>query len=114
MEVVYCMDQKKKMRFDVLKLKLSMPNKKLIPSIVLVPELELKILPEHLKYAYLGEKETFPVIISTKLTTKEEEEFFTTLKKYKEAIGWTISDMKGLSPSLCMYKILMEEDYKTS
>ncbi|XP_052619690.1 uncharacterized protein LOC111910412 [Lactuca sativa] len=70
MEFVSCMDGKKKMRFDVPKLKLSMPNEKLIPSIMQAPELELKTLPEHLKYAYLGEKETFPVIISTTLLTK--------------------------------------------
>ena len=98
MEVVSCIDQNKKMRFDVPKLKLSMPNEKLVPSIVQAPELELKTLPEHLKYAYLGDKETLPVIISTKLSTKEEEELVTTLKEYKEAIGWTIADIKGLSP----------------
>ncbi|XP_052625040.1 uncharacterized protein LOC128132484 [Lactuca sativa] len=114
MEVVSCMDEKKKMRFDVPKLKIPMSNEKLVPSIVQAPELELKTLPEHLKYAYLGDKETFPVIISTKLSTKEEEELVTTLKEYKEAIGWTIADIKGLSPSLCMHKILMEEDYKPS
>ncbi|XP_023739497.1 uncharacterized protein LOC111887555 [Lactuca sativa] len=114
LEVVSCMDQKKKMRFDVLKPKLQMTNEKLAPSIVQAPELEPKTLPDHLKYAYLGEKESLPMIISTKLSTKEEEEIVTTLKEYKEAIGWTIADIKGLSPSLCMHKILMEEDSKPS
>ncbi|XP_023728286.1 uncharacterized protein LOC111875993 [Lactuca sativa] len=66
-EVVSCMDEKKKMRFDVPKLKIPMSNEKLVPSIVQAPKLELKTLPEHLKYAYLGDKETLPVIISTKL-----------------------------------------------
>ncbi|KAL7582259.1 hypothetical protein Lser_V15G44724 [Lactuca serriola] len=98
MEVVSCMDEKKKMRFDVPKLKIPISNEKLVPSIVQAPELELKTLSEHLKYAYLGDKETLPVIISTKLSTKEEEELVTTLKEYKEAIGWTIVDIKGLSP----------------
>ena len=28
------------------------------------------------------------------------------------ALGWTITDIKGISPSLCMRKILMEESYK--
>ena len=28
------------------------------------------------------------------------------------ALGWTISDIKGISPSICMHKILMEESYK--
>ncbi|XP_024200629.1 uncharacterized protein K02A2.6-like, partial [Rosa chinensis] len=31
---------------------------KMLPSMVQAPKLELKVLPEHLKYAYLGEKET--------------------------------------------------------
>ena len=33
------------------------------------PSLELKVLPEHLKYAYLGGRETLPVIIASHLTT---------------------------------------------
>ena len=39
-------------------------KEKLSPSIVKAPELELKPLPGHLKYAFLGEKETLPVIIA--------------------------------------------------
>ncbi|CAN6541731.1 unnamed protein product [Malus baccata var. baccata] len=37
------------------------------------PKLELKPIPEHLKYAFLGENETLPVIISSQLTAKEGE-----------------------------------------
>ena len=36
------------------------------------------------------------------------------LKKYKKAIGWTIADIKGISPSICMHKILLEECYSNS
>jgi len=32
------------------------------------PSLELKVLPSHLKYQYLGKKEAFPVIIASHLT----------------------------------------------
>ena len=35
-----------------------------------------------------------------------------TLKKYKEAIAWPMEDLKGISPSICMHKILMEENVK--
>ncbi|BBN70458.1 transposable element gene [Prunus dulcis] len=56
---------------------------KLEPSIITPPKLELKPLPNHLKYAYL-------------------------------ALGWTIADIKGISPSMCMHRILMEEDSKPS
>ena len=34
------------------------------------------------------------------------------LKKHKEAIGWHISNLKGISPAYCMHKIMMEEDYR--
>ena len=37
------------------------------PSTEPSPFLELKVLPAHLKYVYLGEQETFPVIIVSHL-----------------------------------------------
>ncbi|KAK9048798.1 hypothetical protein SSX86_032234 [Deinandra increscens subsp. villosa] len=112
MEVVTFLDAQKKTRYESSKVELSNTNQRLLPSILQAPELELKTLPDHLKYAYLGEKETLPVIISNKLTSEQEQELVNTLKNHKEAIGWTIADIKGLSPSLCMHKILMEDDYK--
>ena len=36
------------------------------------------------------------------------------LRKYKEAIAWSIEDLKGISPSICMHKILLEGNAKTS
>ncbi|KAJ9565323.1 hypothetical protein OSB04_001289 [Centaurea solstitialis] len=76
------------------------------------PKLELKELPSHLKYAYLGKDNTLPVIISTELSNEEEQRLVSVLEEHKEAIGWTIADIKGLSPSVCMHKILLEDDYK--
>lgn len=71
-------------------------------------------MPDHLKYAFLGEKETLPVIISNKLSNLEEEKLIQVLREFKEAVGWTIADIKRLSPSTCMHRILMEEDCKPS
>ena len=34
------------------------------------------------------------------------------LKSRKAAIGWHISDLKGISPSYCMHNINLEADYK--
>ncbi|XP_031253479.1 uncharacterized protein LOC116111443 [Pistacia vera] len=34
------------------------------------------------------------------------------LKEHKTAIGWTITDIKGISPSTCMHRILLEEGAK--
>lgn len=49
-------------------IELSLSNEKLLPSIVQAPILELKLLPEHIKYIYLSENETLPVIIAKILT----------------------------------------------
>ncbi|XP_070669059.1 uncharacterized protein [Malus domestica] len=87
---------------------------KLLPSIVQPPTLELKPLPSHLKYVFLGEDQTLPVIISSSLTTQEEDKLIRVLKEHKSAIGWTLADIKGISPTTCMHRILLEEGAKPS
>ncbi|KAK8685326.1 hypothetical protein V6N13_041329 [Hibiscus sabdariffa] len=82
------------------------------PSIEQPPKLELKPLPEQLKYVYLGKNETLHVIISSKLQAAQEEKLIETLWQHKEALGWTIADIKGISPTICMHKILLEENHK--
>ncbi|XP_024022975.1 uncharacterized protein LOC112092050 [Morus notabilis] len=47
--------------------------KRVKPSIKEAPVLELKPLPSHLRYAYLGEGSTLPVIISSSLDSKQEK-----------------------------------------
>ena len=76
--------------------------------------LTLKELPNHLKYEFLEPEKRKPVIISTALTEAEEKKLLTILRKYKEAIAWSIEDLKGISPSICMHKILLEDNAKTS
>ena len=71
--------------------------------------LVLKELPEHLKYAFLQPEKGKPVIISAGLTKLEEQKLLETLRKYKKAIAWSIEDLKGISPSICM-----EENARTS
>ncbi|GAV67099.1 hypothetical protein CFOL_v3_10608 [Cephalotus follicularis] len=60
------------------------------PSIEEPPKLELKELPSTLKYSFLGENQTLPIIISSDLTPSQEEEVIDLLKENKEAIGWTM------------------------
>ncbi|CAL8988377.1 unnamed protein product, partial [Prunus brigantina] len=86
------------------------PTNKVLPSVVQAPELELKQLPKHLKYAYLGESETLPVIIASQLGPSDEKKLLRVLKEHKTAIGWSIADIKGISPTLCMHKILLEDN----
>ena len=74
----------------------------------------LKELPEHLKYAFLQPKKGKPIIIAAGLIRLEEQKLLQTLRKYKEAIAWSIEDLKGISPSICMHKILLEENVRTS
>ncbi|KAL4312940.1 hypothetical protein GQ457_01G012070 [Hibiscus cannabinus] len=42
----------------------------------------------------------------------QEEKLIETLRQQKEALGWTIADIKGISPTICMHKILLEENHK--
>ena len=36
------------------------------------------------------------------------------LRKHKEAIVWSVEDLKEINSSICMHKILMEENARTS
>ncbi|KAI5324073.1 hypothetical protein L3X38_033146 [Prunus dulcis] len=84
----------------------------LINSVVKPPKLEPKPLPSHLKYAYLAEFETLPVIIASDLTPLEEDKLICVLKEFKSAIGWSITDTKGISPTMSMHRILLEKGAK--
>ena len=72
--------------------------------------LVLKELPSHLKYAYLELPKNKPVIISARLSDAEEQRLLEILRKHKESIAWSIEDLKGINPSICMHKILLEEN----
>ena len=74
----------------------------------------MKELPSHLKYEFLEPEKIKPVIISAALTEDEEQKLLVILRKYKEAIAWSIEDLKGIRPSICMHKILLEDNAKTS
>ncbi|GKA47133.1 reverse transcriptase domain-containing protein [Tanacetum coccineum] len=76
------------------------------------PELELKDLPSHLEYAFLEGTDKLPVIISKELNDEEKAALLKVLKSHKRAIAWKISDIKGIDPSFCTHKILMEDDFK--
>ncbi|CAN6557259.1 unnamed protein product [Malus baccata var. baccata] len=52
---------------------ISVSANKLLPSVVQPPTLKLKPLPSHLKYVFLDDDETLPVIISSTLMAQEED-----------------------------------------
>ena len=76
--------------------------------------LVLKELPSQLKYAYLESPKRKPVIISARLSDVEVQRLLEILKKHKESIAWSIEELKGISPSICMHKILLEETSRPS
>ncbi|XP_054807358.1 uncharacterized protein LOC129309679 [Prosopis cineraria] len=85
---------------------------KLVPSIQQPPILELKDLPEHLKYAFLDEGKKLPIIIAKDSDPCQEVKLLEVLRKHKKAIGWTLADIPGISPDICMHRILMEDGAK--
>ena len=76
------------------------------------PTLELKTLPSTLKYAFFDEEKAKSVIISSKLDIKQEEKLLEVLRQNEEAIGWTLTDLKGLDPSLYTYPVFLEDESK--
>lgn len=52
------------------------------------------------------------MIVASDLSNLEEEKLIRVLKEHKTALGRTIADIKGISPSMCMHRILLEYDSK--
>ena len=68
--------------------------------------LEMKTLPSHPKYAYLGQNFTLLVIFFAVLIVNEEEKLLRIVREYKTVSGWLITNIKGISHSNCMHKNL--------
>nr|GEW93869.1 reverse transcriptase domain-containing protein [Tanacetum cinerariifolium] len=57
-------------------------------------EVELKKLPSHLEYTFLGDNNKWPVIISKDLSVDEKTALIKVLKSQKQAIAWKLTDIK--------------------
>lgn len=79
---------------------------RLKPSLQEAPKVELNELPKDLKYVFLGKNETLPAIIVSNLSFEWESALLEVQMENKEAIGWTIADLKGISPFIVIHKIL--------
>jgi hypothetical protein len=77
-----------------------------------VPEVDLKLFPNGLKYEFLGPDKTYPVIMSDELSPEENEKLLNLLKRHTKVIGYSIIDIKGLSPSFCTHRIPIEDQCK--
>nr|GEV71359.1 hypothetical protein [Tanacetum cinerariifolium] len=75
------------------------------------PKVELKELPPHLEYAFLGENNKWLVIISKDLSVNEKSTLIEVLKSRKKATAWKLTDIRGIDLEFCSHKILLEDDY---
>nr|GFC02233.1 reverse transcriptase domain-containing protein [Tanacetum cinerariifolium] len=75
------------------------------------PEVELKELPPHMEYAFLGDNEKWSVIIAKDLNVNEKTALINVLKSRKKAIAWKLTDIRGIDPEFCSHKILLEKDF---
>lgn len=78
------------------------------------PMVELKHIPKTLRYEFLDNKVNRLVIVNANLAEDKTTELIVVLRKFPEALGYNISDLKGIIPYVCMHKIMLEEDSKTS
>ncbi|KAK1358958.1 hypothetical protein POM88_043432 [Heracleum sosnowskyi] len=67
-------------------------------SIIEAPRIDLKPLPSTLKYAFIGENDTLPVIVASDLTPDQED------------VGWSMANIKGISPTVVQHHIHLEEN----
>ncbi|XP_074289512.1 uncharacterized protein LOC141614666 [Silene latifolia] len=73
------------------------------------PKVDLKpLLPSH-EYAYLDEANSFPVIINANLMASQKEKLLNVLKANKKAIGYSLVDLTGIDPRVCMHRITLED-----
>nr|GEY36935.1 hypothetical protein [Tanacetum cinerariifolium] len=62
------------------------------------PEVDLKELPPHLEYAFLGENNKWPVIIAKDLSVNEKSALIDVLKSRKKVIAWKLTDIRVIDP----------------
>ncbi|CAM8999844.1 unnamed protein product [Rhodiola kirilowii] len=76
--------------YEVNEVKLFKSNT-FLPLMIQAPKIELKPLTGHLKYAFLGDNNTLPVIIKSGLEAGQERSLIKVLTQHKLAIGWTLA-----------------------
>jgi hypothetical protein len=69
------------------------------------PPVELKPLPAGLRYAFVNGNKNTPVIISDKLSNEEAPKLIAILEKRRLVFGYSLQDLKGISPTLCTHRV---------
>jgi hypothetical protein len=78
------------------------------------PPIELKPLPPGLIYTFLDNDPDSPVIISAKLTKEQTLRLMAVLERHHSAFGYSLQDLKGISPILCTHRILTDPNIPPS
>jgi hypothetical protein len=74
----------------------------------------LKHFPSDLKYAFLNDDPDSPMIISDKFSQEESLRLIIILEKHRAAFGYSLQDLKGISPVLCTHRIPTDLDITPS
>jgi len=69
------------------------------------PPVEQKPLPTGLHYAFLNGKQETPVIISDKLSNEEIAKLIAILEKHRPVFGYSLHNLKEISPTLYTHRI---------
>jgi len=77
------------------------------------PYEKLKPLPPS-RYEFLGPNSNYPAFINASLSASQIDSLLRILRMHCKAIGYTLDDLEGIHPSVCMHRILMEDDHKSS
>jgi len=54
------------------------------------------------------------VIVNASLNASQIDSLLRVLKEHRKVIEYTLDDLKGIYPSMCMHRILMEDDHNPS
>jgi hypothetical protein len=73
------------------------------------PPIELKPLSTGLRYAFLNNNQESPMIISDKLSREETLRLI-----HRSAFGYSLQDLKGISPALCTHRISTDPNFLPS
>ncbi|CAM8900491.1 unnamed protein product [Rhodiola kirilowii] len=73
-------------------------------------KVELKPLHASLRYEFLGPNSTYPVIVNASLTEVETQRLLVVLREHRPALVYSIDDIKGIIPDMCMHRIHLQGD----
>ncbi|KAG7529619.1 Ribonuclease H-like superfamily [Arabidopsis suecica] len=78
------------------------------------PKIDLKPLPAGLRYAFLGENSTYPVMVNASLNPAELTLLLSKLRNHRKPLGYSLDDIAGISLDVCMHRIHLEDESKSS